>query len=66
MQALKLLFSPMVFALGFLAPLISECLTAAGVSVAGIPDVAVELVAAAAIGGVAQLRGGWLWHGTPR
>ena len=64
MQALKLLFSPMAFALGFLAPLTAQSLTAAGVSIPGVPNLAVGIAVGLALGITAQIRGGWLWHRT--
>lgn len=62
MAALKLLFSPIVFAIGFLAPLFAQSLTAAGVSFEGISNLVIGLVVALALGITAQIRGGWLWH----
>lgn len=62
MKALKLLFSPLVFALGFLAPLTDQALTAAGIAVDGAPNLAIGFAVALTLGIVAQIRGGWLWH----
>lgn len=62
MQALKLLFSPVVFAIGFLAPLIDQSLTAAGVAFDGVPNLYIGLGVGLALGITAQIRGGWLWH----
>ena len=62
MQALKLLFSPIVFAIGFLTPLFAQSLTAAGVSIEGVPNLYIGLAVALAFGITAQIRGGWLWH----
>ncbi|MEE4300667.1 MAG: hypothetical protein V2J24_14610 [Pseudomonadales bacterium] len=62
MQALKLLFSPIVFAIGFLAPLTAQTLDAAGVALDGVPNLALGFAVALTLGTVAQFRGGWLWH----
>lgn len=62
MQILKLLFTPVVFALGFLVPLIDQSLTAAGVPIAGVSNLVIGLVVGLVIGAIAQIRGGWLWH----
>ena len=62
MQALKLLFTPIAFAIGFLTPLFSQSLTAAGVSIDGVPNLYIGLAVALAFGITAQIRGGWLWH----
>ena len=62
MVLIKLLLTPLAFALGFLAPLIAQSMTALELGVTGIPNIVVGLVVALAIGFVAQIRGGWLWH----
>ena len=64
MPLIKLLFTPLAFALGFLAPLIAQSMTALGLGVEGIPNYAIGLVIALALGLTAQFRGGWLWHST--
>ena len=63
MQLLKLLFTPMVFAVGFLVPLFSQSLTAAGVQIDGVSNLVLGGAFALLLGVVAQVRGGWLWHG---
>ena len=59
---LTLLFSPITFALGFLAPAIAQSLEALGWGVPGLSNLTLGLALALAIGVTAQLRGGWLWH----
>lgn len=62
MKVLRLLFSPVVFALGFLAPLAAQILNELSVQISGVPNLALGLALALAIGITAQVRGGWLWH----
>ena len=62
MLILKILFSPVVFALGFLTPLITQILNATAFEMAGVPNLAIGLALALALGITAQVRGGWLWH----
>ena len=62
MWLMKLLTTPIAFALGFLTPLIAQSMTALGLGVEGVPNIAVGLIVAAALGITAQIRGGWLWH----
>ncbi len=63
---LKALFSPLAFALGFLAPLIHQILDAAGVSLAGMPNWGLGLSFALLRGAAAQDRGGGRWHTAKR
>lgn len=52
---------PLIFAFGFIAPLISQILKRSGyVDVFGWPPVVVGLVLAAIWGGIAQYRGRWI------
>ena len=62
MKILKFLFSPLAFALGFLAPLTAQTLTALSLGIEGIPNIVIGLGLALALGLTAQIRGGWLWH----
>jgi len=62
MKVLKILFSPVAFALGFLAPLFAQVLDGMALEVTGMPNIAIGLALALAIGITAQIRGGWLWH----
>ena len=59
---LKLLLSPLAFALGFLSPVIAQSAEALGWGVPGLSNLTLGLALALAIGVTAQLRGGWLWH----
>ncbi len=58
---IKLIFSPIVFGLLFLAPLISQSMTAMDLQLFAIPNLVLGLVIGGAWGSVAQLRGSWLW-----
>jgi hypothetical protein len=62
MKILKFLFSPLAFALGFLAPLTAQSMTALSLHIADIPNIVIGLSLALVIGLIAQIRGGWLWH----
>ncbi|MGB0266499.1 MAG: hypothetical protein ACPGC1_09720 [Pseudomonadales bacterium] len=61
-RLLTLFFSPLTFALGFLAPVIAQSAEALGWGVPGLSNLTLGLALALAIGVTAQLRGGWLWH----
>jgi hypothetical protein len=58
---LKILLSPFVFGVGFVAPLIAQSLSALGVLPWGIESILIGLGAGAALGLIAQLRGSWVW-----
>ncbi len=62
MLLIKVLMSPIAFAIGFLTPLIAQSMSALGWSVEGVPNLLVSLVIALVLGITAQIRGGWLWH----
>jgi len=53
-------FSPTVFGLGFLAPLVAQILTRLDVSM-GIENLYVGLFVGLALGLMAQFRGSWIW-----
>ncbi len=55
------LFSPFVFSLGFLSPLIAELLNLAEISVFGIETIYIGLLVGGLLGLVAQRRGSWIW-----
>ena len=62
MNILRLLLSPVAFAIGFLAPLFAQVMTALSLGIEGIPNIAIGLAVAVVLGITAQIRGGWLWH----
>ena len=61
MKLVKYLFSPLVFGLGFLAPLIAQTLTALDVSFLGTSNLVVGIVIGGLLGLIAQFRGSWIW-----
>ena len=61
MKIIGLLFSPITFGIGLLAPLIAQIMAFVGLSVVGIPDIWVGLFIGAQLGLIAQLRGSWVW-----
>ena len=60
-RLLKLLLSPMAFAMGFLWPLVTQSLTALGYVEAGTQGLLVGAAVAIAFGVMAQTRGSWVW-----
>ena len=66
MKALELLkkageWGPVLFGLGFIAPLVAQSMEAAGIAAPfGLGTVTTGLVVGASLGLVAQLRGSWL------
>lgn len=62
MLLVRLLMSPIAFAIGFLTPLIAQSMSALEWSIDGVPNLVVGLVIALILGITAQIRGGWLWH----
>jgi len=60
-EVFGILFSPLVFALGFLAPLIAQLLTAAGFIISGVDNIYVGLFVGGLLGIIAQNRGSWVW-----
>ena len=58
--AIKWFFSPLVFGLAFMAPLIAQILDRTGIEFA-IANIWVGLIAGLALGLMAQIRGSWLW-----
>lgn len=54
-------FGPLIFAIGFLAPLIAQTLTRLGLEPPlGMTPIATGLLVAGALGLAAQIRGRWL------
>jgi hypothetical protein len=60
-QAIKVFFSPMAFALGFLWPLATQVLIALSLFPPGWQPVLAGAVIAIAFGLMAQFRGSWIW-----
>ena len=58
--ALKVLLSPMAFAIGFLIPLITQSLAALGISPFGIEPIFTGVVVGLALGAMAQFHGSWI------
>ena len=58
---LKIIFSPIVFGLLFLAPLIAQSMTAAELQLFTLPNLLVALVIGGTWGLMAHFRGSWLW-----
>ena len=61
MKLILLLLSPLVFGLGFFAPLIAQCMTQFGLSIGNIDNLIVGLVIGGLWGVMAQYRGSWVW-----
>jgi hypothetical protein len=62
MKFVRLLFSPLVFGLGFIAPLAAQLLTAAGLTLpGGIDNLYAGLLIGGLLGLMAQVRGSWVW-----
>lgn len=61
MKLISFLFSPIVFGLGFLAPLIAQMLTASELGIAGMDNIYIGLIIGGLLGLIAQLRGSWVW-----
>ncbi|HCY04342.1 MAG TPA: hypothetical protein DHU16_02735 [Gammaproteobacteria bacterium] len=61
MKLLGFLFSPLVFGLAFLAPLIGQSLLALNWQIAGVDTICVGLVIGGGLGLMAQIRGSWFW-----
>ena len=58
---ISLLFAPLTFALGFLAPLFMQLLDAVGWSTPMASNVSIAFAVAGIWGLLAQLRGSWIW-----
>lgn len=58
---LRLLFHPMTFAIGFLAPLISQSLIALNWVQSGYVSIVIGLLFGAGFGLMAMYRGSWIW-----
>jgi hypothetical protein len=59
-KLIGVLFSPLVFGIGFVAPLAAQILTGLGYS-AGIDNVYIGLAIGGSLGLMAQVRGSWVW-----
>lgn len=60
-KIIGLVFSPIVFSIAFLAPLIAQSLTALNLSFLDIPNIAIGLAVGGSIGLMAKFRGSWIW-----
>ena len=58
---LRLLFHPLTFAIGFLAPLTTQSLIALEVMTPGFEAVIVGLAVGIGFGLLAMMRGSWIW-----
>ena len=58
---LKMVFSPIVFGVLFLAPLIAQSMTAAGLQIFTLPNLIVGLFIGGGLGLMAYYRGSWIW-----
>ena len=61
MKLLGFLFSPLVFGMAFLAPLIGQSLLALNWQIPGVDPIWIGLVIGGALGLMAQIRGSWFW-----
>jgi len=59
-KLIGVIFSPLAFGLGFVAPLAAQILTVSGYSV-GIDNIYMGLAIGGSLGLMAQLRGSWVW-----
>lgn len=59
-KLLGIVFSPIVFGLGFVAPLVAQILVRLDVSM-GIDNLYVGLIVGLSLGLMAQFRGSWIW-----
>ena len=57
----KIVFSPIVFGVLFLAPLIAQSMTAAGLQIFALPNLIVGLFIGGGLGLMAHYRGSWIW-----
>ena len=56
-----MVFSPIVFGVLFLAPLIAQSMTAAGLQIFALPNLIVGLFIGGGLGLMAHYRGSWIW-----
>lgn len=61
MKVVSFFFSPFVFGIGFLAPLIAQIIDLWGVPTGDVNSLIVGLILGGVLGLMAQLRGSWLW-----
>lgn len=60
-QLLKVFFSPMAFAVGFLWPLLTQVLVATGLMATGMNSWLVSAAIVLPLALMAQFRGSWIW-----
>ncbi|MFK7914004.1 MAG: hypothetical protein AB8B93_08825 [Pseudomonadales bacterium] len=61
MIIIKLLFSPLLFGIAFLGPLIAQTLIATNPALSSDSALYIGLACGLALGTVAQVRGSWIW-----
>lgn len=61
MKLILFIFSPVVFGVLFLAPLIAQVLTAFGFAWPDVNNLSIGLFLGASLGLIAQIRGSWIW-----
>ena len=61
MKVLEIIFSPIVFSIGFLAPLIAQVLLASNMVGGQTLAYGIGLGIGIAVGIIAQVRGSWIW-----
>ncbi|MGB1189723.1 MAG: hypothetical protein ACPHAN_12000 [Pseudomonadales bacterium] len=61
MKAIKFLFSPFIFGLAFMGPLIAELIVLADLGLSSGTPLIVGLIIGGGLGLIAQARGSWIW-----
>lgn len=60
-KVIGLVFSPIIFSIAFIAPLIAQSLTALNISFTDVPNILIGLVIGGCLGLLAHFRGSWIW-----
>ena len=61
MKLLEYIFSPIIFGIGFISPLVAQMLLATGLVTEQTTAYGISLGIGLALGIAAQFRGSWLW-----